>query len=183
MSIDLHVDITSPPAWLDLLAAAHVACRQILGRDDIPEPIVVEQWSGGTRAPLVGGSVGIDGMYILGIPGFDDGASWIEFSLHRIPSSDDRMLTEQADADAPLCGWMAVRASRFSPMKTVLAAAVAIALARLYATTVIDSGCSWSGTYELSPELFLNRIRVKVPCRTLLRTAFNFHERLPANQA
>jgi hypothetical protein len=153
VSSDLSVKLTRAVPFAELIPQAELALGEILA---VPEAAVlrVEEVEKGVTRPVTRGAIDSHGpMLLIGIEG---GEEVVGVTVCDLPELYPHMPEEEAGPWASI----AVGATR-TPLEFALAASVAIALARLLNTKIVDDGAVWSLTREREPGEFTRALSVR----------------------
>lgn len=160
MSLDLHVNLERPVRMQQFLAATRTALLDLLQVEDVPSLRIEEVESGKRSTPR---SEWINGTKSWEVSLADahevhivviDLEKWGEdFPVNSTVAPEEREIGLYAN--------VSVHASRGDPLKWVLAAACAIALARESGATVGDDALCWTKMFEQSPDDFVAAIKAK----------------------
>lgn len=152
MSSDLHVKLTQSVKVAELLIATEVTMKELLAVPAVPH-LSIEEMDKGVRQPIMTDEIAQScPMFLIGLEGFDEVVGIVVTEIPRCPPF-------VTDEEAGLYAGITVSAMR-TPLEFALAASVAIALARISNTTVIDDGTRWSSILEQPPEDFAKAIAV-----------------------
>jgi len=110
------------------------------------------------RTPYKGEIFGKNKDYILiGFEGYEDGVAAI---ISEVPLQLPHITEDEAGKWAGI-----VVGVKKSPIEFSLAASLAISLARMQDSDVIDDGCRWNKVFKQKPDEFMNAIRAKCKLR------------------
>lgn len=166
MSTDIFVRLIRPIALTELKDSIAEAIPEILAIASIP-PISFFEPTGSGWVHTSATMIGSDGQELaVKLEGLDEAVSLLVIDIPEHP-----MLEK---TESGLWCTASVRAMR-TPLELALAACVAIALARLNHTTVVDVGLRWGTIFESAPSDFAQSISIRGPFKDLYEAADRFY--------
>ena len=170
MSSDLSVRIPGPVEIAALVQPTEATLHTLLNVPRVPSVHLFLMQAGNQR-PVHTGRLSHDqaGMFFFQLDGFIEavGVTVVEVPPHPL------LLPEESG----LWAHITVAAAR-TPLEFALAASVAVALARLVGSTVIDDDFRWNPVFEQSPDAFLEAVRVPEPMPDLPHAAAVMYTRI-----
>jgi hypothetical protein len=171
MSVELEINLAKPIIFQQLVAAAAVSIRDLLGVTQVPR-ITIEEMVKGRRGALITRELSSgSGMLLVGLEGFEDFATVTVINLIDVPPSYSNGF------ETPL---RAIVSSTRSPLGYSLAACVATALARLEGRTIIDEATFWTSVREQSADSFARLIALKEMYQTIPAAAEAMYAKMKA---
>jgi len=152
MSSSLSVKLKNDIKIYDLLFNCELVLKKLLRHSDIPQ-LMVYSIENNVRIPFQRETFGEDKDFILvGFEGYEDSVciSTAEIPIH---------LPHVTEDEAGKWAVISVGIKR-SSIEFVLAASLAIALAKMQDSCVIDDGCRWNKVSKQKPEEFMQAISV-----------------------
>lgn len=157
MSSDLSVKFKDSIKVSDLLNDAESVLKELLMVSEVPK-MMAYNLENKVRKPFEEEMFGQNKDYLLiGFEGYQDGVSVI---ISEVPLHLPYVTEDEAGK------WAGISVGiKKSHIEFSLAASLAISLARMQNSDVIDDGCRWNKVFKQKPDEFMNVIRAKCELR------------------